>query len=280
MMLSELLRLRGIDPRTHKIKVVRHEDRRVDLHKFTRKELEIYQSHQSRPIFDGLDYVVSFIGADRGLGVMVGVYRVKTPKGVRPPKLAISNRALKRTTHTRYYYDLRRDNRFKDWEDRVVIKWTGAYVQWQQRLPPDKPVVQVLPKGRREPFHQYSDVLLSFDDLCRIVSYPDANADWHTALSSTAGVYLIVDKRSGRLYVGSASGKKGILGRWVQYARNGHGSNVKLKHLLARHPNRQKEFQYFILQTLSRSLSRSEVIAVEQAFKKKLGKLACSLNTK
>src|ERR1700687_220355 len=102
MMLSELLRLRGIDPRIQKIKVIRHEDRRVDLHKFTRKELEIYQSHQSRPVFDGLDYVVSFIGANRGLGVMVGVYRVKTPKGVRPPKLAISNRALKRTTHTRY----------------------------------------------------------------------------------------------------------------------------------------------------------------------------------
>jgi hypothetical protein len=279
MMLSELLRLRGIDPRTHKIKVVRHQDSRVDLRKFSRKELEIYQSHQDHPIFDGVDYVVSFIGAERGLARMLGVYRVNTPKGVRPPKLAISNRALKRTTNTRYYYDLRRDTRFKDWEERVVIKWTGAYVQWQQWLPPDKPVVQVLPKGRREPFHQYSDVLLSFDDLSRIVANPDANADWHTALSSTAGVYLIVDKRSGRLYVGSASGERGILGRWAQYARNGHGGNDKLKHLLAQHPNRQKHFQYCILQTLSRSWSRREVIAVEQAFKQKLGKLACSLNT-
>jgi hypothetical protein len=123
-------------------------------------------------------------------------------------------------------------------------------------------------------------VLLSFDDLYRIVAYPDANADWHTALSSTAGVYLIVDKRSGRMYVGSASGKKGILGRWAQYARDGHGSNAKLKHLLEQHPNRQKEFQYFILQTLSRSLSRSEVVAFEEAFKKKLGRLACSLNSR
>lgn len=279
MLLSELLRLRGIDSRTHKIKVVRHEDSRVDLHTFERRELEIYQCHQNCPIFDGVDFVVSFIGADRGLATMVGVYRVKTPKGVRPPKLAISNRVLRRATNTRYYYDLHRDTRFRDWEGRVVIKWTGAYVQWQQWLPPDKPVIQVLPMGRREPFHQYSDVVLSFDDLCRIIATPDANADWHTALSSTAGVYLIVDKRSGRMYIGSASGEKGILGRWTQYAKNGHGSNKKLTHLLAQHPNRQNHFQYCILQTLSRSLSRKEVIAVEQAFKQKLGKLACSLNT-
>jgi hypothetical protein len=246
---------------------------------FTRKELELYQSHQSRPIFDGVDFVVSFIGAERERGGLVGVYRVKTPKGIRPPKLTINNRELKKATKSRYYYKLQRDLRFKDLEDRLIVSWTGGCINWVQPLKSEKPVVQLLAKGRREPFHQYSNVLLSYDELCQLVSYPDANADWHTALSSTAGVYLIVDKASGHLYVGSASGEKGILGRWKQYTRNGHGGNKQLKSLLAQHPNRQKNFQYCILQTLSRSLSRKEVIAYEQEFKRKLGKLACSLNS-
>ncbi|WP_162601403.1 hypothetical protein [Occallatibacter savannae] len=47
MKLTELLSLRGIDPSKYKIRVVRHEDKRVDVHNFTRKELEIYQSFRA-----------------------------------------------------------------------------------------------------------------------------------------------------------------------------------------------------------------------------------------
>src|SRR5579864_8818997 len=104
MTLGELLHLRGLDARNHRVKVVRHEDRRVDVHKFSREELEIYQSHQNHPVFDHVDYVISCIGAERGLAVLIGVYRVKT------------NPALKRMPNTRYYYKLHRDARFRDLE--------------------------------------------------------------------------------------------------------------------------------------------------------------------
>jgi hypothetical protein len=120
---------------------------------------------------------------------------------------------------------------------------------------------------------------LRYDKLCQLLKYPDANADWYIALGSTAGVYLIVDTSSGEMYVGSASGKKGLLGRWRMYAKNGHGGNKKLKELLEKQPGQQEHFQYCILQTLSRSLSRKEVIEYEQRFKQKLGRRACSLNS-
>lgn len=54
---------------------------------------------------------------------------------------------------------------------------------------------------------------------------------WRTALSSVAGVYLISDSASGKLYVGSACGEGGIWQRWCQYVASGHGGNVELRRL-------------------------------------------------
>lgn len=281
MVLTEILRIRGLDPSKQIVKVVRHEDKSVNMREFTRNELEIYQCHQGKRVFDGVEHVVSFMAEERGLAKLLCVYRVENPKALSPSVVSTTNPELRRSIRSAlYYYDLRREPEFSDLENRVVIKWTGAYINWQQRLHPqkDKPVVQILPLGREKAFSQYGDILLTYDALCRIVQFPDANADWHTALSSTAGVYLIVDTISGSLYVGSASGEQGILGRWRHYARDGHGGNKKLKALLAEHPNRQQRFQYCILRTLSRSLARAEVVKVEQEFKKKFGKLACALN--
>jgi hypothetical protein len=51
---------------------------------------------------------------------------------------------------------------------------------------------------------------------------------WRAALSSVAGVYLISDSVTGRLYVGSATGEGGIWQRWVQYSLTGHGGNKEL----------------------------------------------------
>ncbi|MFF2589646.1 hypothetical protein ACFVSS_17475 [Peribacillus butanolivorans] len=42
--------------------------------------------------------------------------------------------------------------------------------------------------------------------------------------------------KEGKQYVGSASGKEGLLGRWKEYAINGHGNNTKLKELIEADP--------------------------------------------
>jgi hypothetical protein len=93
-----------------------------------------------------------------------------------------------------------------------------------------------------------------------------------------AGVYLILVTKTGKQYVGSAYGIKGIWGRWAAYARNGHGGNKLLKGLLAKGSAYPAAFSYSILQVLPNTLTRNEVVRCEQLIKEKLGSRATGLN--
>jgi hypothetical protein len=136
----------------------------------------------------------------------------------------------------------------------------------------------VLPKGYVKEFPGFDDIILTFEELRIIIKNPDANRVWHTMLASVAGVYLIVDTIDGRQYVGSAYGEKGILGRWGNYIDSRHGGNAMLKDLSILEPERYNKFQFTIMRTLSKSLTKSQVIAYEQNYKKKLGSRTFGLN--
>lgn len=98
-------------------------------------------------------------------------------------------------------------------------------------------------------------------------------------LASVAGVYLIVDSKTGRQYVGSAYGEDGIRGRWTQYVKNPDGGNKMLKELIGDDKDYASNFRFTILQTLPRTLTPKEVIKHEVLYKEKLGKGALSLNS-
>lgn len=162
----------------------------------------------------------------------------------------------------------------------MVIDWGNATRSWYQWLSisNSKQVIEILPSGYVKEFPGFDDLILTFDELHTIVNSPDSNRIWHTMLSSVAGVYLITDMTNGSQYVGSASGEQGIMGRWRGYADSPHGGNIKLMSLLQVDPNRYKNFQYSILRTLPKSLTRTEVIGFEQKYKQKLGSRAFGLN--
>ena len=63
-------------------------------------------------------------------------------------------------------------------------------------------------------------------------------------------MYLITDKKTGKLYVGSATGEEMLLQRWSQYAADGHGGNKKLEELVKDEGIGYVEnnFQYSILE--------------------------------
>jgi hypothetical protein len=84
-------------------------------------------------------------------------------------------------------------------------------------------------------FPGYENVDVSWQDLSRLVE-KDA---WKTALQNQKGVYLITDIATNKRYVGSASGKDMLLGRWLDYIKNGHGGDVELKKLA-----QEKGFDY------------------------------------
>ena len=119
-----------------------------------------------------------------------------------------------------------------------------------------------------------SSELDKYDELKEIVDNPTAYESWHTALSSINAVYLIVDKKSGKQYVGSAYGANGLLGRWAYYVNSLHGNNKKMKELICAYPERYHQFQFSILQMLPKTVTNDEIIQIENLYKKKL--LTCS----
>ncbi len=62
------------------------------------------------------------------------------------------------------------------------------------------------------------------------------------------------------------------MGRWSNYAKNGHGGNKLLK---PRDPN---DFQWSIVRTVSRSMSERDVIKIEGIEKIKHGSRVHGLN--
>lgn len=88
--LEHMLQPLGLDlakfkPKT--VKLVRHEDDRVDVHELYREgRLDLYQAYQSRPVFAGVQLLVSFLARDQRQATFVGVYDVGpcAPPGERP----------------------------------------------------------------------------------------------------------------------------------------------------------------------------------------------------
>lgn len=278
--LEHLLQPFGFDL-SRRTKLVRHQEQRIDMAALRRVgQFDIYQAYQGRPVFANCDQIVSFLGGDGTQAIFVGVYDVndvdgpaawKLPKGFLYPAMNI-------TSH--YRYGLTKDQRFDDLEDRLVIDWGAGTRSWVQKFRPgEKAVVEVLPKGNVKKFPGFLDFILRFDELKAIVDNPTSNREWHRMLRSVSGIYLVLDTQSGRQYIGSAYGDGGIMARWSNYARTGHGDNDQLKELLSARPSACSDFQFSVLQTLPSSLTTREVIAHEQRHKQKLGTRAHGLNS-
>lgn len=96
-------------------------------------------------------------------------------------------------------------------------------------------------------FPGYSSCRLSKAHLDIIVG--QGIESWRAALENVAGVYVIADTATGKLYIGSASGEGGIWSRWCAYSKTGHGGNKELRALLkAEGAAYASNFQYGILE--------------------------------
>ena len=273
----DLLEIKGLDcSRRKSIKLVRHKDRRVDLDALLRGgHIETYQSIQGSPIFN-CDYVVSFMGLDGSLARLLGVYRVGGHRQVQKADMTtLPCRDL--VGEDDIIYELSEVPGFEDFKERLIIDWGNNAISWHQWLT-DKPVVEILPAGRRKPFPGYLDFVLTHEDLKTICDNSSSNKDWHQALSAVAGIYIIVENKSGVQYIGSAYGKDGILGRWKSYAQSGHGGNAKLMAALEEGTFTKENLRFSILRTLPKTLTMTEVVGYESHFKEKLGTRAFGLN--
>ena len=65
MNIVELLKLRGLDTKKS-TKMIRHTDHEdYPVSEMTKEHIEFYQQCQSKQVFSGCDYVVSFLGIEQ-----------------------------------------------------------------------------------------------------------------------------------------------------------------------------------------------------------------------
>ena len=118
-------------------------------------------------------------------------------------------------------------------------------------------------------FNGFDSINIDYSTLQYIVA--NNIPSWKTALSNAKGVYLIVDTKSGKQYVGSAYGDDCIWQRWFAYAKTGHGGNAELKNLLNENGENYKyNFKYSVLEICNMNLGNEYVISRETHWKNTL----------
>lgn len=137
-------------------------------------------------------------------------------------------------------------------------------------------VAAILDVPLNDNFPGYDKVCLSYVRLKRLMDAPE----WEEKLSAKKGVYVIADKKTGKLYVGSAYGNTGIFGRWHTYI-NSDGSvidenvnypNQEFKEIVKNFTKKyiEENFQYSILETFEIGTPKEEIIARESWWKEVL----------
>lgn len=117
-----------------------------------------------------------------------------------------------------------------------------------------------------EDFKGYNKIIISKSKLDLIVS--QSIDSWRSALSNVSGVYLITDRATGKLYVGSATGGGGIWQRWCSYSLNGHGGNKNIITVLNKKgPEYADNFQYSILEIADTHTSKDDILERESYWK-------------
>ena len=150
---------------------------------------------------------------------------------------------------------------------RVFIDWGGSAITWAQRANNQpKPIIEISRVFQEEAFPGYSGFISNLSEVGALPS------GWLAALKAARGVYLLTCPQTREQYVGSATGEDGFLGRWLNYARDGHGCNIGLK---SRDPS---DYQVSILEVSGSGQSVEEIIACEQLWKSKLQSREMGLN--
>ena len=278
MKLQELLAYKGIN--LERTRLIRHNLSNGEIAAYYNQgQIETYQMIQRPSRFKNCDYVISFLGTEGTNGVFLGCYKVNGFSKYDVSKLPV-NFSIELDASTDYViFHLEATDILAELKNRLVIDWGKGTINWCQNGTTDKEILEIRPAVSEVEFISYDKVLLSFDTLRKIVYNKAAYKEWEDKLSAVAGVYLITDTKTGKHYVGSASGLEGgIWGRWSEYAQTKHGGNKRLVELIAADPDYCYNFQYSILEVFPLKRDKQEVLEYEQLYKRKLYSIPFGLN--
>lgn len=116
-------------------------------------------------------------------------------------------------------------------------------------------------------FPGYDSIDIDFSSLEFIIN--NQKQDWKVALENVKGVYLIVDKKNGKKYVGSAYGADGIWSRWACYIGSGHGGNDELVEAINANglDYARKNFKFSLLEIYTMKTDTESIIYRESFWK-------------
>ena len=276
MNFTDLLQRESIDPK--QVIVARHAELLKVLPSFAAEKPDVfnaYQQCQSLPLelaLKGLHnkgYLASFLAHGPGKAIFVGLYAIGNSRPINEKQFwdVQGNKMLQvlgykgfKSSPTRLtieQFDLTLTDFRESWKGKLIVDWPGKERSWWRRAEKNNfSVHAVLEESAfAKSMPKWNDLDLSWAAL----------KSWQSALREWGGIYYIQDRSDGKAYVGSASGRENLLGRWQNYAANGHGSNKLLK---TRNP---ENFRFCILERVSPDMHQDEIVAKENSWKRRLG---------
>lgn len=188
------------------------------------------------------------------------------------------------TAHHAHHYEVELDPLYSEWEGRLVVRLSrrtglrGRAFNFENLID-QMTVERVLSSPLDFPsFPGFYSFRMPFAELRSI--WRANRSDWSIPLSTVSGIYHILDRETGKSYVGSAYGHGGFWQRWSSYFATGHGSNVGMRELLAEMGTEYSDqsFQISILETLPATLDVETVVQREGHWKEVLGTRRHGLN--
>lgn len=258
---NDVLRSAGVDPAN--VYLARHQDNRARGHSIYAiwkspggpGQVEEYQAVQARERFEVGGFVASFLVTPppRNGTLFIGLYEILSVGRCEPG----SRDALTGIDVTgEYRYEMAYDARLDEYKERLVVDWgpgTRAFIQRASRQP--KPV-RALSDQQQPPFPGFARFCVDIHDV------PGMYPGWQERLREVKGIYVLVDKDTGKQYVGSAKGEDSLWGRFSDYARTGDGGNVEL--------SKDAQYQIGVLQVVDQSLPDHSIEEIEGWWKRKL----------
>lgn len=278
LQLSDILKKAELNPA--KVKLIRHSlsDKEFAQCYYSDPQMVWEYTRIQKPEFSkGYEYWCVFIS---GKGTTARFYACYKVNGSVPdtPELKPENFPLDGVFEGKLaYFNLEPVECMQEFRGRLVIEWGKSALSWHQKGTTEKEVLAI-ESPIKKPFVGYDKVVLSYAKLREVVEDSEIYELWQTALSAVKAVYLIVDTKNGKQYVGSAYGDNGLLGRWRIYVDSLHGNNKLMKEVVCAHPDRYQYFQFSILQILPKTMTDDEVIHTESLWKKKLCSIQFGMN--
>jgi hypothetical protein len=265
-----------------KVLLVRHYHDK--LYEMNQKGLiEEYQSFQSKPAFIDCKYIVTFLGGEKNSGIFWGVY---LNEGIRKlDELPEYSGGLKLYCNPQdktkdFYLMLKCLPEFERFKNRLVIDWVvprGWYNTFGEVK--SKPVLKLLPDNFVKNFPGLMSVKLNFPELKTIIENPESNDEWYNSLTRLQAIYLILNKKTGLQYIGTTYGENGLWQRWESYVKGDKtGGNKEFIKLKEENELFYKDFQFSILEVLSKTADQKYCSEKETLWKEKLGTRAHGLN--